>query len=164
MGMSLTFKKISTEDYNLFLEAEEALEEAREENEDLFNEDFDLDKTWNILHFLFTNKITMANGIAVPAFNGSSLIGDAINLDSDEIDGLVSSKQIHDFLLFAGNLESNQIGNAIDINELLENEIYPVSKDDNREEIIDFVQSNFDSFIIFLKSLNETDCLLYTIC
>ncbi|HBF2809287.1 TPA: YfbM family protein [Clostridioides difficile] len=153
MGMIGCYTKISEENVFKLQQAEENLQDFvfEDANE---NSTINIDKAWHAIHFTLTG--CPFGGDDDNIFSKLVLSGNILM----EIDGefpvmLITANDVKKLSKAMNSLEEQAFRKRFNINEMLENNIYPVMNDESEDDFFEYVWANLIELKKFIQEASD---------
>ncbi|EFH05982.1 hypothetical protein HMPREF0220_3016 [Clostridioides difficile NAP08] len=153
MGMIGCYTKISEENVFKLQQAEENLQDFvfEDSNE---NSTINIDKAWHAIHFTLTG--CPFGGDEDNIFSKLVLSGNILM----EIDGefpvmLITANDVKKLSKAMNSLEEQEFRKRFNINEMLENNIYPVMNDESEDDFFEYVWANLIELKRFIQEASD---------
>lgn len=153
MGMIGCYTKISEENVFKLQQAEENLQDFvfEDSNE---NSTINIDKAWHAIHFTLTG--CPFGGDEDNIFSKLVLSGNILM----EIDGefpvmLITANDVKKLSKAMNSLEEQEFRKRFNINEMLENNIYPVMNDEGEDDFFEYVWANLIELKRFIQEASD---------
>lgn len=164
MGMIGNYFMTGRENIDAILRGEISVEDLIYDENDEIDEEcaLDIDKAWHAIHFVLTGEVAGGDGILAKVVLGSPRIneddigyGPAQWLTADEVAEAAAALE---------DVTKNDFWDFCPIQDFFDNDIYPVTENEDEEEFFEYIWAYFiDLREFFKKAAAERKCILFYI-
>lgn len=168
MSMIGNYFRISPENVQKAESGELDLESFIYDEDNQMNEEIalDIDKSWHAIYFTLTGEIDTEaydNAEGIGLLMGSRPIGEDLDLGYGP-GGLIDAQQVKMLSAKLDSITRESFRAAFNLQEMLENQVYPCIDGEDEEEFFEYVWSNIPAMQeFFQKAAQAGDCIIFYI-
>ena len=131
------------------------------ENDEIDEEkSLDIDKAWHAIHFTLTGEIDEGDDDSI--LSKTVLGGNCVN---DEDIGYgpameITSDEVREINAALSSIPQEDFRAKFNVKEMIENDIYPVTDDEDEDEFFEYVWIHFEALKEFYSKASENGCCL----
>ena len=148
------------------LENDDLIEKIEELNQDMENEEYDIDKMWDGLHFLLTG-VSASKPIEGNRLSEAIIGVNVLNSDDENADFVAYTKfeDLFEIITALKSIDIGKLRNNFDLSKFRKARIYPdIWRDTDKEELFDELVHEYKNILNFYdKAFNKETHIIVSI-